>query len=253
MNRARVGVLALLLGGLLVFSCGKKSEPTGPGEAGENYIPYQVGNTWTYQVSPTKDAPYTATETVVAQVQENGKKLAVVKDESSKNPGDFSLTYFEIQSNRLLMHRIADFDPETGDTVRFDFQTPAVWLQIPLKKGQKWTVFQYSGPVNGIPIISSAIQMDSTYAAYTVTMTLKGQVITEETVQAANSEFQAYKVEFTFEGSLNIPNPPTTLPLSGKLGTFWITPEVGIVRIMFYELTGEIREVRTLTSYSLQK
>ena len=251
MNR-RIGYwFGIVLGGLLLFSCGKKSEPTGPG-AGENYIPYQVGNTWTYQVAPTKEAPYTATETVVARVTENGKELAVVKDESSKNPGDFSLTYFEIKPDELLMHRIADFDPDTGDTVRFDFTTPAVWLKIPLKKGQKWTVFQYSGPVNGIPIISSAIQMDSSYADYTVTMTMKGQVITEETVQAAGSEFQAFKVDFSFEGSLNIPNPPTVLPLTGKMGTFWISPEVGIVRIMLYELTGEVREVRTLTSYSLQ-
>lgn len=247
---ALFALLVLAIGAGLY--CGKKSEPTGPAGVNENYIPYSVGNSWTYQVAPTSDAPYTATETVIARQKQGNSDLAVVKDESSKNPEDFSLTYFEIQKDRLLMRSIADFDPETGDTVRFDFVVPAVWLLLPLKKGQNWTVFEYSGPINGIPIISSAIQMDSSYAGYTVSMTLSGKTITEETVQAAGQEFQAFKVEFSYEGTLSIPNPPTQLPLSGKLGTFWITPEVGIVRIVFYELTGDVREVRTLISYSVQ-
>jgi hypothetical protein len=238
----------------LVAGCGKKDKnPAGPdtGEE-ENYIPYQVGNKWVYQVSPVSDQPYTVTETVIGKLKVGSEEWVIVKDESSKNPEDFTLTYFELESNRVLMHRIEDFNPDTGDTVRFDFATPAYWLPIPMTRGATWTVFQYNGPLSDIPIISSGISMDSTYKNYEADFVLNGKVITEESVEAAGKTFQAYKVDFDYQATIRIPNPPAQIPLQGKMGTFWITPGVGIVKIQLYDLSMNVREVRILLSYTVQ-
>ena len=77
-----------------MVTCGKDEEnPAGPDPVEEDYIPYQVGNTWTYQVVPTTpgEPTYTATLTVVDKITENNVEMAVVKEQSSKNPTDLHM------------------------------------------------------------------------------------------------------------------------------------------------------------------
>lgn len=242
--------LFFFAGLILLPGCGKKKDTTtGPGNVDKNYIPYQVGNTWSYQVTPMNGDPqYTSTVTVVARVKEKGVEMAVVEERSTKSPEDFSLIYYQTTANSLLMHKIGDFDPETEDTLVYAFDPPATWLKIPFAKDDSWQVFEFQGDPSSIPLLGSGFSIDSTYAGLTVKITLAGKTLNQENVSAAGKDFQAFKVDFDFTAEvIGLP-----LKIPGKLGSFWIVPNVGIARITFYNLDGSIKELRTLTDYTLK-
>jgi hypothetical protein len=224
---------------LFLFYCKKEDDsPTSPQPVEADYIPYNVGNTWTYQAEPTEqgEANYNATLTVIDKVTINNVETAVVKEQSDKNPQDFSLIYYETTENSLLMHKIDDFE----------FQTPATWLKLPFVKNDTWQVFNYVGDAMSIPLIGAGLGLDSTYAGLTVDLTLSGETIGKEKVTAANQDFEeAFRIDFNFEAKISI------IGFSGKLASFWFVPKVGIVRIAFYDLNLTITEIRTLTSYTL--
>jgi hypothetical protein len=241
-------LFAVLVTMLFLITCGKDDEnPAAPDPVEENYIPYKVGNTWTYQVTPTSGDPtYTATLEVVDKITENNNEMAIVKEQSSKNPSDFSLLCYQNTENSLLMHKIADYNPTTADTSVFEFSTPATWLKVPFVKNDTWQVFTYQGDPAGIPLIGAGLGLDSAYVGLTVNLTLSGKTIAEEKVTTAGEDFQAFKVDFDYNAVIS-----GIISLPGKLGSFWVVPEVGIVRIAFYDLQGTITELRVMTSYTL--
>jgi len=250
-NKTGWQILYVVFIGILLISCGKKdNSPNAPAPVEKDYIPYQIGNTWLYQVAPTNgDAPYTSTLTVVDTVLVDGHVLAVVKEQSAKSQDDFSLTYFETADNSLIMHQIADFIPATGDTSRFVFNPPATWLMLPFVKNDQWQVFDYNGDPKQIPLVGSGLDLESLFPGQTLTvhLILNGKTIGSENVAAAGQTFEAFKVDFTYVA--NVSTVP--IPISGSLASFWVVPHTGIARIVFYNLSGDITELRTLISYTL--
>ena len=235
---------------IFLLACGKKDSPNGPDPVDEKYIPYEVGNSWTYRVTPADgESPYSSTLEVISKVMIGGVELVVVKEQSTKTPDDFSLIYYQTTDNSLLMKIVKDFVPETSDTTSFEFDPPATWLKLPFVKDDTWQVFTYNGVPSEIPLLGSGFGLDSTYAGLQVDLTLNGKTIGEETVSAAGQDFKAFKVDFDYIAKIQI---PVTIQIPGKLGSFWIVPEVGIVRIAFYGLDGNISELRTMTSYSVK-
>ncbi|HDL19592.1 MAG TPA: hypothetical protein ENH29_11105 [Bacteroidetes bacterium] len=251
MRKIRLIIASLLLLAIVVFiDCGKNDKnPAGPEGVEENYIPYNVGNTWTYQVNPVAEAPFQSTLTVLNKIKENNVEMAVVEERSTKAPEDFSLIYYETTANSLIMHKIADFNPGSSDTSVYKFSPPATWLKLPFKKDDTWQVFTYQGNPSSIPLIGSGLDLDSTYAGVEVKLTLTGKTIGEESIPAAGQEFKAFKVDFNYSIEINLSGVPVRIP--GKLGSFWIVPKVGIVQIIFYDLYQKPTERRTLISYTV--
>ena len=242
-------VFSLLLATILLVVCGKEDSPNGPDPVDQNYIPYKVGNSWTYQVVPTDgEPPYSSTLEVISKTTINGVEMAAVKEQSTQSPDDFSLIYYETKDNSLLMHKVEDFIPETSDTSSYQFDPPATWLKVPFVKDDAWQVFTYIGDPSEIPLVGSGLGLDSTYAGLQVDLTLNGTTVGEELVNAADQNFTAFKVDFNFIAKITV---GVQLQIPGKLGSFWVVPEVGIVRITFYDLSGNITELRTMTEYNV--
>ena len=236
---------------ILLFSCGKEDEKDyNGGIAPLDYIPYKTGNVWHYLVEPVSgDSSYTASLTVIDQITENGVELAIVKEEDNKNPGEFSLMYYQTTTGSLLMHKIAEYNSQHPDTLVFEPSTAAIWMEIPFVKDETWDVFSFEGDPSTIPLVGSGLNLDSSFADLNIKLFLTGKTVGEETVAAAGEQFKPFKVDLNFVAE--IPFGGATIQFPGKLGSFWVEPYVGIVQIKFYDMSGDVREVRTLTSYTL--
>lgn len=246
-----IPLFSLLLAITVLFACGKKEDNIiDGGDAPPDYIPYKTGNVWHYLVEPVSgDSTYTATLTVIDELTENSVELAIVKEEDDKNPGEFSLMYYQSTTGSLLMHKIAEYNSQHPDTLVFEPSTAAIWMEIPFVKDETWDVFSFEGDPSTIPLVGSGLNLDSSFADLNIKLFLTGKTIGEETVAAAGEEHQAFRVDLDFVAE--IPFGGATIQFPGKLGSFWVVPYVGIVQIKFYDMSGVVREVRTLTSYTL--
>lgn len=241
-------IFSLFLGVIFFVVCGEDS-PTEPDPVDKNYIPYEVGNSWKYHVAPVGEPAYSSTLEVIRKETAGGVELAVVREQSTKTPDDFSLIYYQSTDNSLLMHKIDDFNPETSNTSSYEFDPPATWLELPFIKDDTWQVFTFSGNPSEIPLLGSGFALDSSYAGLQVDLTLSGKTVGEESVNTAEQNFKAFKVNFDYVAKITISGIPLQIP--GKLGSFWVVPEVGIVRIAFYDLDGNVNELRTMTEYNV--
>ncbi len=241
----------LLLAIIVLLASSKKEDKiVDAGDAPPDYIPYKTGNVWHYLAVPVSgDSTYTATLTVIDEVTENSVELALVKEEDDKNPGEFSLFYYQSTTKSLLLHKIAEYNSQHPDTLVFEPATPATWMKIPFIKDDTWDVFAFEGDPTKIPLVGAGLNLDSSLAGLNIKLSLTGKTVGEETVAAAGKEFQAFKVDLDFVAE--VPFGGIKIQIPGKLGSFWVVPNVGIVQIKFYDMSRVVREVRTLTSYTL--
>ncbi len=253
---SRMAVVALIL----VFwmsGCGKKgTKKTATGPVSQSYIPFTVGNFWTYDVKPANSdsASFTATMKIIDTTSFKSEKAVIIETRNSKNQTNWTRQYFQVTNKALLLFGWETFSASTGDTSKIFFPSPVQWVTIPFEEDKTWDIFHYSGTLTDAPLASSVLPSDDLDGDGTpdnVVLNIKGQSYKIETIQAAGKSFQAYKMDILVNAQVTFSSNNVKIPYTLKFGTFYFVPEVGIVKLVQYNMSGEVTETWLLANYYL--
>ncbi|NOY77900.1 MAG: hypothetical protein GXO76_08540 [Calditrichaeota bacterium] len=253
---SRMAVLALIFM-VWISGCSKKEDKkTATGPVSQSYVPFAVGNFWTYDVKPadSDSAAYTATMKIIDTTRFEDEKAVIMETRKSTNQANWTRQYFQVTSKALLLFGWESFDASTGDTSRIFFSSPVQWVTIPFEEDKSWEIFHYSGTLTDAPLASSVLPSDDLDGDGTpdhVDLTIKGQSYKIETIKAAGKSFQAYKMDILVNAQVKMSQTGLTIPYTLKFGTFYFVPEVGIVKIVQYDMSGKATETWLLANYYL--
>ena len=168
-------VLVLVLG-LVLSSCGKEEETTGPGgEASSTRpIPMALNNQWVYL--DMQDSTYDTLQ-VVGEIVYNGNQAYQVIFTSE--PADTYLVYYDDNAGYLMQALTVEYDT-------FTFSVESRMLKIPIVVGDKWDVYT----------------MDTTFrdTSYTTHVEVRrtGEVLGTEDVTVPAGSFEGcFKIKYT--------------------------------------------------------
>lgn len=251
-----LSVLVLILL-TLVAGCGKKSsKKTTTGPVSQSYVPFAVGNFWTYDVKPANpdSASFTATMKIVDTTSFKSEKAVIMETRNSKNPANWTRQYFQVSNKALLLFGWETFNASKGDTSKIFFSSPVQWVTIPFEEDKTWNIYEYSGTLAEAPLVSSVLpsaDLDGDGTPDHVDLSIQGKSYKIETIQAAGKSFQSYKIDILINAQVKMSQTGLTIPYTLKFGTFYFAPEVGIVKIIQYDMSGKVTESWLLANYYL--
>ena len=253
---SRMAVVALILV-VWMSGCSKKSnKKTATGPVSQSYIPFTIGNFWTYNVKPANpdSAAFTTTMKITDTTRINNQTAVIMETRNSKNQANWTRQYFKVTDKALLLFGWETFSASTGDTSKIFFSSAVQWVTLPFEEDKTWNIYQYSGTLTQAPLAGSVLSsddLDNDGKPDYVDLTIQGKSYKIETIQTAGKSFQTYKIDILINAQVKMSQTGLTIPYTLKFGTFWFAPEVGIVKLVQYDMSGKETETWLLSSYYL--
>ncbi|GBE26560.1 hypothetical protein BMS3Bbin03_00473 [bacterium BMS3Bbin03] len=240
----------------MTIGCSKKSADKGTAPLTQNYVPFKIGNLWTYRVTPSDSgSAYTATQEIVGSSKINGHEVVVMEIKNTQDPENWTKQFFQVSNNALLLYGWQSYDAVKGDTAKIFFPDGVQWVTLPFEENKTWSIYRYTGSLAEAPLVGSVLpsaDLDGDGKPDRVVLAITGKSYSIETIQAAGKSFQAYKIDITINATVTLSQTHLTVPYTLKFGTFWFVPEVGIVKMAQYDFYGKPTDVWLLESYSLK-